>query len=168
MLIRLFVQTKRRFRGISSFASKRLFPENLNVLYDSKCSLCQMEVRFLQRKDTSQRIRFTDIEAADFDESDPRNGKISYEEAMRRLHAVRSDGEVLQGTEVIRAMYSEVNLGWLYAFTKLPLIGTLVDRAYYLWAEYRTTITRGESLSSIFDRRRTAKCTESRCEKKFL
>ena len=155
-------------RNIKSMSShRRLFPENLSVLYDSKCVLCQMEISFLRKKDEHRRIRFTDIESADFDETDPKNGNISYEAAMRRLHAIRSDGEVVQGTEVIRAMYTEVNLGWWYAFTKLPIVRTIVDAAYDIWADYRTVITRGESLRSILLRRNTAACTDSRCQSKL-
>lgn len=156
-------------RTIRSLCShRRLFPENLNVLYDSKCALCQIEINFLQKKDKHRRIRFTDIESADFDESDPKNGNVSYEVAMRRLHAIRSNGEVLHGAEVIRAMYTEVGLGWWYAFTKLPIIRTIVDAAYDVWADYRTVITRGESLRSILDKRHSAKCTENRCQSKLL
>ena len=156
---------RRIVRGLSSLS--RLFPENLNVLYDSKCSLCQIEISFLKSKDKFRRIRFTDIESADYHESDPKNGNISYEEAMRRLHAVRSNGEVLQGTDVIRAMYAEVDLGWWYAFTKFPVIRSIIDLVYDVWADYRTIVTRGESLRSILERRKSTNCMEGRCQSKL-
>jgi predicted DCC family thiol-disulfide oxidoreductase YuxK len=147
----------------------RLFSENINVLYDSKCALCRIEVDYLRKKDTDGKIRFTDIEDPCYNESDPRNGGISYLDAMSKLRAVTYKGDTLTGVEVIRAMYTEVNLGWLYSFTKVPGIRLVVDRAYEVWAKYRTVVTRGETMGSILAKRNETiiKCSDQRCLTKF-
>ena len=54
--------------------SKRLFKEDINMLYDSKCNLCLMEVRYLYKKDVAGKIKFTDLEDPKYNPS----GKISY------------------------------------------------------------------------------------------
>jgi predicted DCC family thiol-disulfide oxidoreductase YuxK len=68
---------------------------------------------------------------------------------MRRLHAVLPTGEVISGVEVIRSMYRVVGLGWIFHFTKLPVIGPFVDAVYNRWAHYRTQLTRGNSLEQL-------------------
>jgi predicted DCC family thiol-disulfide oxidoreductase YuxK len=117
----------------------------------------------LKRIDKNSRILFTDIEADSYDETLSSNGQISYESAMRKLHAIRHDGKVLVGTDVIRAMYTEVNLGWIYAFTTLPIIRGIIDRIYNVWANYRTDYTRGESIQAILEKKKGEKCSGDRC-----
>ncbi len=49
---------------------------------------------------------------------------------MKRIHAVLPDGKVVEGVEVFRRVYDVIGLGWVYAATKLPVVGTVVDKAY--------------------------------------
>lgn len=125
-----------------------------------------MEIGFMKKKDQDQkRLKFTDIESEQYDPSDPANGGITYEEAMLKLTAITQSGERLFGVQAIHAAYTEINLGWLYSFTKLPLIGPAVDRVYNYWAYYRTLVTRGESITDIFEKRNAAiQCTSERCK----
>ena len=43
---------------------------------------------------------------------------------MKYIHAVLPNGEVVKGVEVFRRIYEVIGLGWVYAVTKLPLIGS--------------------------------------------
>ena len=61
---------------------------------------------------------------------------------MSRIHAVTSRGEVLDGVQVFAACYEQVGWGALFAFTRLPVIGPLVELGYSLFARVRTQITR--------------------------
>jgi hypothetical protein len=54
------------FRKISDL-KKKLFDEEINVLYDGKCNLCVNEVAFLKSQDTHHRIKFTDVECERYD-----------------------------------------------------------------------------------------------------
>ena len=49
----------------------RLFTEDLNLIFDSKCGVCQWEVDFLRDRDTDGKLAFTDLEAEDFEVLNP-------------------------------------------------------------------------------------------------
>ena len=155
---------------------QRLFPEEINMLYDSKCQLCLMEVRFLARCDTQGKIRFTDLEDEKYNPSDAVNANIDYATGMKYMHAVRYNGEVIKGVEVFHALYSEIGLGWMYSFIKLPVLKEVVGYIYDSWAQYRTDLTRGESVESLIKKRNdgiqaklkaalTEHCADDRCKR---
>lgn len=156
------LRTIQRFCNFST--APRLFNENLNVLYDSKCSLCNVEIKFLRERDgsvnSSPRLRFTDVEDLGYDENAKENGGVTYEEAMARISAISYTGEKLYGVQAIRAAYGEVKLGWLYSFLNLPLAGKAADFVYDIWAKERTFWTRGERLETIFAKRKVQRGEE--------
>ena len=108
---------------------------------------------FLAKQDKHGRIRFTDIEDMNYDGTAAENGKIDYATGMRYMHAVKPDGQVIKGVEVIRNVYEVVGLGWLWSWTRAPIIGPVVERVYELWALYRTNLTRGEAVDEIIANR---------------
>lgn len=143
-----------------STKTTKLFPQQFNVLYDSKCSLCQYEINFLKSKDKEGKLFYTDIESPTYDENDPVNGRLTYEEAMKVMHAVTQDGEVVEGADVFPAIYKAIGLGWVYAWAEIPFIGPLYHKVYNYWAKYRTEWTRGRTLQSLFDERKQCEtCT---------
>ena len=105
------------------------------------------EVRFLKVRDLNKRIAFVDIDAQEYAAAD--HGGITYREAMGRIHALRADGTVLQDVEVFREAYRLVGLGWVYAPTRWPLIGPLVNGIYRLWASQRLRLTRRPGLDQL-------------------
>ena len=90
---------------------------------------------------------FVDIDSPDYN-PDLYSG-ISYREAMGRIHAITSSGEVLKDVRVFRDAYRLVGLGWVYAPTTWPVLGLLVDEAYRLWARWRLPFTRRPSLDQL-------------------
>lgn len=128
----------------------------LTILYDGGCPLCLREVTFLGQRDArlhpaEPRLAFVDIDTPDYDPGDW--GGISYGEAMGRIHALAADGSVLRDVEVFRQAYGLVGLGWLYAPTRWPLLRSLVDGAYGLWARWRLPLTRRPDLDTLIARR---------------
>ena len=119
----------------------------LTLLYDGGCPLCVREVTFLRRKDRDQSIRFIDVDAQDYSPEDWSG--ISYRQAMSRIHAIQSDGTVLTDVAVFREAYRLIGLGWLYAPTRWPVIGPVVDGLYGVWARYRLKITNRASLDQL-------------------
>ena len=119
----------------------------LTLLFDGACPLCMREVRFLKVCDLNKRIAFVDIDAEEYAAAD--HGGITYREAMGRIHALRADGTVLQDVEVFREAYRLVGLGWVYAPTRWPLIGPLVNGIYRLWASQRLRLTRRPGLDQL-------------------
>lgn len=135
------------------------------LLYDSDCPLCMREVNFLKTRDAGRGlVKFVDIAADDYSPED--NGGVSFEEAMGRIHAVLPDGQVIQNVEVFRRTYEILGMGWIYAITKVPIIGAIADWLYGIWAEYRLKLTGRPDLATLVaERRKRLGCeSEGRCE----
>ncbi len=124
----------------------------INLLYDGACPLCVREVNFLQKKDAGRDIvKFTDI--ADLNYRPEENGGIDFETAMGRIHAVRADGSVIKNVAVFQEVYEALGIGWMYAPTKWPIIGPVVNKLYDLWADKRLAMTRRPSLEAVIAER---------------
>ncbi len=120
----------------------------IKLLFDGECPLCVREVNFLKRKDGDRGlINFVDIAAEDYDPAD--NANIDFETAMGRIHGILPNGEIVQNVEVFRQIYDILGIGWIYAVTKLPLVGKLADLLYGIWADYRLLLTGRANLQTI-------------------
>jgi predicted DCC family thiol-disulfide oxidoreductase YuxK len=135
----------------------------IKLLYDGECPLCLREVSFLTKKDAGRGlVAFVDI--ADEDYNPQENGGVSFEAAMGRIHAVLPDGKVITNVEVFRQVYEVLGIGWIYAVTKLPVVGFLVDRLYELWAAWRLRLTGRPDLTIILQERASRLCSvDKRC-----
>ncbi|XGV94895.1 MAG: thiol-disulfide oxidoreductase DCC family protein [Leptolyngbya sp. BL-A-14] len=120
----------------------------IKLLYDGECPLCMREVNFLRKRDGGRGlVAFVDI--ADVNYTPALHGGVDFETAMGRIHAVLPDGSVIQNVAVFRRVYEVLGMGWVYAATKLPLIGTIVDFVYGLWADRRLALTGRADLATI-------------------
>jgi len=122
------------------------------MLYDSECPLCMHEVRFLQKRDKEKLVKFTDICALDYDPAS--NGHVTYEEGMKKIHAVMADGKVISGLEVFEKVYDAVGLGWVYSFSKIPFLFRFGEKVYDYWAKKRMWLTGRPELEAVFEERR--------------
>lgn len=143
-------------------------PENpswqIKLLYDGECPLCVREVNFLRKRDAGRgKVAFVDI--ADDDYTPEAHGGVDFETAMGRIHAVLPDGTIIKNVEVFRRVYEILGMGWIYALTKLPVIGWIADILYGIWADWRLALTGRPNLASIIsDRQKRIKCnTLQRC-----
>ncbi|PZV03827.1 MAG: thiol-disulfide oxidoreductase [Leptolyngbya sp.] len=124
----------------------------IKLLYDGDCPLCLREVNFLRKQDNGRGlIVFADIAADDYRPED--NGGVDFATAMGRIHAVKADGTVIQNVEVFRQVYAVLGIGWIYAPTRWPILGPLVDWVYGLWANWRLAVTGRPSLKTILAER---------------
>ena len=136
----------------------------IKLLYDGECPLCLREVNFLQKQDAGRGlVAFVDIAAENYNPEE--NGGISFAAAMGRIHAVLADGTILQNVEVFRQVYDILGIGWIYAATKWPVIGFLVDIIYEIWASWRLNLTGRPNLKTILaERQKRLECNSSnRC-----
>lgn len=137
----------------------------IKLLYDGQCPLCVREVNFLRKRDAGRgRVEFVDI--ANDNYTPEANGGIDFETAMGRIHAVLADGTVVKNVEVFRRVYDILGIGWIYAATRLPVIGFIVDKLYELWADRRLPLTRRPSLAIVVaERQQRLECKqEGRCQ----
>ena len=136
----------------------------IELLYDGECPLCLREVNFLKRRDAGRGlVAFVDIAG---DRYIPEaHGGVDFETAMGRIHAVLPDGTVIKNVEVFRRVYEILGMGWIYAVTKLPIIGSIVDWLYGIWADWRLAVTGRPDLATIVsDRQNRIECeTQGRC-----
>jgi predicted DCC family thiol-disulfide oxidoreductase YuxK len=135
----------------------------IKLLFDGACPLCVREVNFLKRKDGERGlIKFIDIAAEDYDPAE--NANIDFETAMGRIHAVLPNGEIVQNVEVFRQIYDILGIGWIYAVTKLPMIGWLADILYGVWADYRLLLTGRANLQTIVAQRQQLLSAKGLCD----
>ncbi|NER24366.1 MAG: DUF393 domain-containing protein [Symploca sp. SIO1B1] len=124
----------------------------IKLLYDGECPLCVREVNFLSKRDAGRGIvEFVDI--ADPNYTPEAHGGIDFETAMGRIHAVLPDGTIIKNIEVFRRVYEALGMGWIYAVTKLPVIGSIADKLYEIWADWRLALTGRPNLATIVAQR---------------
>jgi predicted DCC family thiol-disulfide oxidoreductase YuxK len=123
---------------------------DLEVFYDGGCPLCRREIDMLRRRDRHGRIRFTDIDAADF--ASESTGR-SYDDLMARIQARLPDGAWIEGVEVFRRLYAAAGFRRLVRISRLPIIAPLLEIAYRLFARNRLRLT-GRCSAAICETRR--------------
>ena len=135
----------------------------IKLLYDGECPLCVREVNFLTKKDRGRGIiKFVDIADDDYNPQD--NSNIDFATAMGRIHAILPDGNVIKNVEVFRRVYEELGMGWVYAITKVPIVGAIADWIYGIWADWRLKWTGRPDLESIIaQRQEKASLSSARC-----
>ncbi len=122
------------------------------VFFDGDCPLCRREISLLRRLDRAERIRFTDIAAVSFD-PDELGLTLTRDQLMARIHGRRlPSGELVEGVDVFRELYSAIGWNGVVAATKLPGIRSLLDVSYRVFARNRL--------------RWTGRCDDGQCEVK--
>ena len=140
-------------------------PWRIKLLYDGECPLCLREVNFLQKRDAGRGlVAFVDIADESYKPED--NANIDFKTAMGRIHAVLPDGTVVKNVEVFRRVYEALGMGWVYAITKLPIVGFIADSLYGIWADWRLKLTGRPDLATVIaDRQKRIECNvEGRCK----
>ena len=136
----------------------------IKLLYDGECPLCMREVNFLRKRDANRGlVAFVDIASENYNPQE--HGGVDFETAMGRIHAILPDGTIIKNVEVFRRIYEILGMGWIYAVTKLPIIGAIVDTLYGIWADLRLALTGRPNLATIVaERQKRIECkTQGRC-----
>ncbi|MCC0177846.1 DUF393 domain-containing protein [Waterburya agarophytonicola K14] len=135
----------------------------IKLLYDGECPLCVREVNFLTKKDRGRGIvNFVDIADANYNSRE--NADIDFATAMGRIHGILPNGNVIKNVEVFRHIYQELGMGWIYAMTKLPVVGAIADWIYGIWADWRLKLTGRPDLEAIIaEREAKARVSSQRC-----
>lgn len=135
----------------------------IKLLYDGACPLCLREVNFLKKRDAGQgRVAFVDIANDSYAPED--HGGVDFETAMGRIHAVLPDGTLVKNVEVFRRVYEILGMGWVYAATRWPFVGPIVDAFYAIWADRRLALTGRPDLQTIVaERQQRLEGYQGRC-----
>jgi predicted DCC family thiol-disulfide oxidoreductase YuxK len=111
----------------------------LTLLYDGACPVCELEMSHLRARCVDGRLVFVDISAPGFDAA--RYG-LTLAQLNAEIHALRPDGSVLTGAEVLRLAYDAAGLGWVLRATAWKPLKPAFDAAYRVFARHRQTISR--------------------------
>ena len=139
----------------------------IKLLYDGECPLCVREVNFLRKKDNGRGlVAFVDI--ADENYSPEDNNGIDFETAMGRIHAILADGTIITNLEVFWRVYDILGMGWIYAPTRWPVVGSVMNIIYEIWADWRLALTGRPNLTTIIKDRKqrfeSNKIEDCRCQ----
>lgn len=102
------------------------------VFFDGKCPLCRREIDMIRRKDKEHRLTLTDIADPSFESTD-----VPFSELMAEIHGRNPDGSYVKGVEVFRQIYSRIGFESFVKLSRLPLVGTLLDCGYHVFAKIR-------------------------------
>ena len=111
---------------------------DVEVFYDGDCPLCMREIRMLRRWDDLHLIRFSNIADPSFDAA---SVGLSHAALMERIRGRLPSGELIEGVEVFRRLYTAVGLGWVVGITRLPGISHALDLGYRWFAKNRLRLT---------------------------
>jgi predicted DCC family thiol-disulfide oxidoreductase YuxK len=114
-----------------------MVPWRFKLLYDSDCPFCVREAKWLARRSKDGTLVLEDIAAPDFDAA--RYG-LTQARLMGVLHGVFPDGRVVNRMAAFRAAYRTAGLGWAVAPTEWPVVRSLFDWGYMLFARNRVRI----------------------------
>ncbi|MAT14704.1 MAG: thiol-disulfide oxidoreductase [Planctomyces sp.] len=119
----------------------------LEVFYDGDCPLCRREINFVRSQDEHQQLRLLDIASADF--SAAQHGTTG-DALMAQMHVRRADGEWVRGADAFREIYGTLGYRKLVGLSRLPVLRTVADWGYKVFARNRLWITgrRGHAASN--------------------
>jgi len=110
----------------------------LTLFYDAQCPVCALEMDHLRQRCTDGSLRFVDISAPGFDAS--RVG-LTHAALDAEIHAIRADGSMLKGVEVLRLAYAAAGLGWVLRPTGWAPLRPAFDWGYRVFARHRRRIS---------------------------
>ena len=111
----------------------------LTVFYDASCPVCALEMDTLCRRARAERLTLVDMSAPSFDAA---VYGLEGRDLGAAIHAIRADGTIVRGVEVLRLAYVAGRLGWVVRATGWPLVAPVADAAYRLFARHRHAISR--------------------------
>lgn len=105
------------------------------MFYDGGCPLCSREVAHYRRIDVNNNVNWLDIDA--HPESLEKHG-VAYEAAMKHLHVLNSEGNMLRGAYAFHALWKDLPRYRVLAYlTSFPGFLWVMDKVYDQFAKRR-------------------------------
>ncbi|MBE9146628.1 thiol-disulfide oxidoreductase DCC family protein [Planktothrix mougeotii] len=83
---------------------------------------------------------------------------------MGVVYGLLPDGTIIQNLEVFYQIYQLLGLGWIYAPTRWPLIGPIMNTLYEIWADWRLKLTGRPNLATLVKQRQDSLTSETPSE----
>ncbi|QKG68494.1 DUF393 domain-containing protein [Pseudomonas sp. B14-6] len=112
--------------------NKKQWP--LTLYFDGECPLCAREIKFLSQRALDTRLRFVDINDADFDSTAL---GFTFEQMQSSLHARFADGRWMKGLDATLWSWRAAGLGFWATPLTWPAIRPLLTVGYRLFCRVR-------------------------------
>lgn len=110
----------------------------LIVFVDSRCPLCQWEMRHLRRADHQGMICIQDLFTKEMATDWP---EVDLDAAVKTLLVIDSEGHRYWGLDATHQLWSALGRGYLTAWLRWPGLRWFADRGYRWFARHRSFIS---------------------------
>jgi predicted DCC family thiol-disulfide oxidoreductase YuxK len=110
----------------------------LTVFFDGACPICAREIALMKWLDRRRQLEFCDFSTQEYDAA---SSGFAASDLATVIYARWSDGSVITGVEVFRAMWEAVGLRFLARLSRLSVVEPLVLKAYAWFARNRLRLT---------------------------
>ena len=101
----------------------------VQVFYDGNCPICSREISFYRSLRGASAVLWTDLSGAGASELPDTIDRI---DALRRIHAIDSKGQIVSGAPVFSLIWSTLpQFRLLGFFSRLPLVNRALDFLYW-------------------------------------
>ena len=130
-------------------------PDNFTVLYDGGCPLCTKEIAHYQRINATARAPFGNIKFLNLVGGDSivdsllEEVQVTKEDALRRMHVVTEQGQVVMNAEAFVEMWRRLPY-WrvIVPFCSIPGVMPVANWAYEIFAEKRLQFRKAQPETS--------------------
>ncbi|MBL8014470.1 MAG: DUF393 domain-containing protein [Candidatus Omnitrophica bacterium] len=119
------------------WAGRKLFSQNMLVLYDGHCSFCRRTIGFLKVFDVFGRIEYIDLHSS-ASQDYRKNLKIDQEDLMKDIHGLIGT-KIVRGFSVYQNIAGRVPLLWIaYPLMQIGIFHKMGEKIYGNVAAHRT------------------------------
>lgn len=119
------------------WCGKKMFRQDMTVLYDGHCSFCRRTIGFLKVFDVLSRIHYVDLHSG-ISAQIRRSVNLSEQDLMTDMHAIVG-AKIVKGFEAYRHIAGRVPLLWVvYPWTYIPVFYKAGEKVYGKVARHRT------------------------------
>lgn len=109
----------------------------LKLLFDGECPFCKREIAWMNQRNKNGYLAFEDISSPDFD---PSIYGLTQEAVMGVIHGILNDGRIIKKVDVFIEAYRLIGLGWFVAPLSWPILSSIANFGYEIFARYRVTL----------------------------
>jgi predicted DCC family thiol-disulfide oxidoreductase YuxK len=117
------------------YTNPQILRESLTVFFDSQCPVCFREMKTLQNRKQTGKVNYA-CPTSDQDLKEWTQ-EFSYQEAMKKIHAIDSEGKILTGIDALSSLYARTDLPLIAIWLQAPGFRSVFQVIYAIWAKIR-------------------------------
>lgn len=135
VLLILIVLNRKLIALGDRFTNSQWLQEALTVFFDGNCPVCSREMEGLKKRNQTGQIVYVSLHSEE--ELKKITQEITYPQAMEKIHAIRANGEVLKGIDVLSELYARTDLSLVAIWLQAPVFRQFFQACYAIWAKFR-------------------------------